>query len=186
MATTLYDKDGNMIINHDLQDKAHWCQDGESKEQAFVRRYGADLGYAMNPEKAYNEFAPDLVSVPTNMITDLKSQHCPFFKAGEFYGIDPTYAVVFNLKDRQRYEREYPGIDILYYVDWTAVRGDINGVTHTVAPLTGIYRVSFRDLLPVLDKARIHNYGQRRHDTMGNAKSSYVIDIRNPAFERLL
>ncbi|WP_343704062.1 hypothetical protein [Chitinophaga sp.] len=183
MCTILYDKDGNELEYHNLQDKLHWCREGESKEQAFVRRY-VSLGYKMNPEKESNEYAPDLIST-TNVLTDLKSQHSPFFKAGERYGIDPNFAVVFNVKDKVRYKKEYPDIDILYYVDWIAVRANIYGKSYEVQPLIGVYRISFQDFLPILDGAPVHEYIQRKGDLRGNAKDSYVLDIRDPAFERL-
>lgn len=186
MAVTLFDKDGNIIDLHDLQDKLHWCADGENQEQAFIRRYGSDLGYAMNPQKDNDPYAPDLLSTATGVLADLKSQHSPFFKAKELYNIDPTYAVVFNLKDKIRYAQNYPNIDILYYLDWIAVKADIHGRPFSVAPLCGVFRVPFWKFFNVLDGAPLHTYGQRRYDHKGNARSSYVVDIRNPAFEQLM
>ena len=184
--TTLFDENGNIVSYHNLQDKSRWCRDGETMEQAFVREYGQVLGYIMNPVKVTNPYAPDLLSTGTNTLTDLKSQHSPFFKAGELYGIDPTYAVVFNVKDRERYEQQYPLIDILYFVDWVPVSADIFGRMYHVAPFRGIFKTSFQSLLTLLNRSRIHTYKQRMGDTKGNAKDSYVIDIRDTIFERLM
>jgi len=184
--TTLFDVNGSIVSYHDLQDKSRWCRDGETMEQAFVRQNGQTLGYIMNPEKVTNPFVPDLLSTRTNTLTDLKSQHSPFFKAGELYGIDPTFAVVFNVKDRERYQQQYPLIDILYFVDWVPVSADIYGRKYHVAPLKGIYKTSFQNLLTLLNKSRIHTYKQRIGDTKGNAKDSYVIYVRDPIFERLM
>lgn len=184
----LFDKYGNVWTYPDLQDKKRWCKEGESQEEAFVREYGEKIGYVMNPRKKEDRFAPDLLSTQTGVLADLKSQHSPFLKAMEFYRIEPTYAVVFNVKDKIRYEQYYPDIDIIYFVDWIVVRGEDerNGKAYTVDPLLGIYKISFRDLNKILSNAEIHEYKQRRNDQQGNARGSYVIDIRNNAFEKLL
>lgn len=184
MAITLYNSEGGIVTYHDLQDKRRWCKDGESLEQSFVRRY-PHLGYIINPEKANDPFVPDLLNTETNIITDLKSQHSPFFKSKVLYDIEPTYAVVFNLKDKERYERHYPSIDILYFIEWIPIRADIYGKVYSVQPHSGIYRTSFKNLLSLLVKSPIHSYQQRVSDTQGNAKDSYVLDIRNEIFERL-
>ncbi|WP_300667078.1 hypothetical protein [Fluviicola sp.] len=185
MAITLFDVNNKIIEHHDLQDKLRWCVDGETKEQAFVRRYGLELGYQMNPTKVTDPYAPDLLFTKDNLLTDLKSQHTPFFKSQSLYGIEPTYAVVFNVKDKERYIEHYPNIDILYYIEWVALKADIYGKSFQVNPLVGVYRISFKNLLTILDDKKIHKYQQRVGDTKGNARDSYVIDIRNPLFEQI-
>lgn len=186
MATVLYDINGQVITYHDLQDKKHWCKDGESLEKSFVRQYGTTFNYAINPEKSTNPYAPDLINLHSNGVADLKVQNTPFFKANELYGIEPTYAVVFNEKDKLRYERQYPDVEIVYMVDWLPVRADIHGKQFKVNPLKGIFRAPFNEMVKYLGTLRIHYYQQRRNDALGNAKGSYVLDIRNPVFERLL
>jgi hypothetical protein len=186
LAAKLFDASGKEITHHNLQDKSHWCTDGESMEQSFVRRIGFSLGLEINPVKIYDPYVPDLVYSGSNKLADLKSQHSPFFKAGDFFNIDPTFAVVFNLKDKSRYEQHYPDIDIIYYIDWVAVSADINGKIYKVQPLHGVYRISFGSLVNLLRFAPVHSYGQRRFDTKGNAKESYVLDIRHPSFDKLL
>src|SRR4051812_29855745 len=111
MAYSLYDKDGLEITHHNLQDKTRWCKDGERVEQSFVRLHGRTLDISINPEKANNPYSPDLLNLISNVRGDLKTQNTPFFKAQDLYAIDPTYAVVFNLKDRERYLKLYPDID---------------------------------------------------------------------------
>jgi len=184
MAVIQYDKDNNILTYHDLQDKSRWCKEGESQEQSFVRRF-SELGYDINPEKSKNPYAPDLIKKSTGLLADLKGQHSPFFKAEVLYGIEPTYAVVFNVKDKERYEQLYPNIEIVYYVDWVSVRALIWDKEYKVTPHCGVYRTTFSDLLELLKKSSIHSYQQRINDNKGNARDSYVLDIRNPIFQRL-
>jgi hypothetical protein len=102
MAYQMFDINNKELLYHDLQDKSHWCRDGEQVEEAFVRQFGERLGLIINPEKRTNPYAPDLLNTKNNKIGDLKLQSTPFFKAKSLYNIDPTYAVVFNLKDKLR------------------------------------------------------------------------------------
>lgn len=186
MAYTLYDKDGQEINHHDLQDKTKWCKDGEKVEQSFVRIHGEVLNISINPEKETNPYSPDLLNLTTGIRGDLKTQNTPFFKSQYLYGIDPTFAVVFNLKDRERYIKLYPDIDIYYWVDWIAVKFSMGSNTTMAQPLYGVWKTSFAELNKYLDKSELHEYQQRKYDTKGNAKSSYVLDIRNPCFNRLV
>lgn len=185
MERTFYDKNGAVLEGkHDLQDKLYWCKEGEEKEHAFVRLFGCYIGYRLNPEKTSDPHVPDLIS-NLNILADLKSQHTPFFKAQELYKMEPTYTVVFNLKDRDRYRSKYPSIDIIFHVDWIAVKALIDGRTYEVSEYKGIYRISFQALDSILNTAPIHYYKQRENDTKGNARASYLIDIRNSDFEKL-
>lgn len=186
MAVTLYDIKGNIFYNNDLQDKLAWCRKGEKMEVGFIREYGRKIGYDINPQKATNEFVPDLISTESNVLADLKTQHSPFFQAQSRFGIDPTYAVVFNVKDRDRYEKHYPDIDIIYFVDWVPIKADIHGKIYQIDPLFGIYKTSFKKLVSLLDRSKVHAYQQRVNDNKGNARDSYVFDIRDRIFERLV
>ncbi|MGE7773390.1 hypothetical protein ACQKLP_01630 [Chitinophaga sp. NPDC101104] len=183
-----FDKDGNELTEHDLQDKTYWCNRGETMEKAFVSLYGDITAYDINPKKKGDKYALDFISVKTKILADLKSQHRPFFTSGETYNIDSQHAVTFNVKDKRRYEQNFPGMDVIYFIDWVAVRM-LNTETQkewTVNPMLGIYKISFRVFKEILSKAPVHKYKQRENDRMGNARDSYVIDIRNNAFEKLL
>ncbi len=186
MAYTLYDQNGLEITHHDLQDKTKWCKDGEKVEQSFVRIHGEALGILINPEKENNAYAPDLLHVMDNIRGDLKTQNTPFFQAQRLFGIDPTFVVVFNLKDRTRYQNLYPDIDIYYWVDWIAVKFMMGGREIVAQPLYGVWKTSFKELDNYLETCPLHEYQQRRYDNKGNAKSSFVLDIRNPCFNRLI
>lgn len=186
MGYKLFDVNGIEILHHDLQDKCQWCHDGEQTEEAFVRLYGAGLGLVINPAKKDNPYAPDLVNVNNGNEADLKFQGTPFFKSFSLYGIDPTYAVVFNLKDSQRYLRHYPEIEIYFWINWQAVRFEMGRTLISVKPLNGVWMTPFRDMYNYLSICNIHSYNQRRFDRKGNAKASHVCDIRDNVFKKLI
>ncbi len=122
MAYKLYDAAGAEISWHDLQDKGPWCEIGASHKEVFIKKYGKLLNLEMNPEKATDLYAIDLINIKTNRLGDLKTQNTPFFKAGSSYGLDPQFTVTFNVKDVNRYAEKYPDIDIYFWVNWLALK----------------------------------------------------------------
>ena len=167
-----------------MQAKKNWCKDGEKIEHAFVRTHGQNLGLEINPEKTTNPYAPDLL-YNNEQLADLKTQNTPFFKAEKLYGIDPSYAVVFNRKDAVRYYREYPNIIIYFWVEWHSVKFQMGNFERNVKYINGVWRIDFQDLIEVLKSSKEHFYQQRVNDTKGNAKSSFVLDIRNKKFVKV-
>jgi|ETNmetMinimDraft_16_1059900.scaffolds.fasta_scaffold21530_1 hypothetical protein len=182
---TQYGKDGLPIEHHDLQDKAVWCKDGASTEEVFVEMHGGLLGIQINPEKENDPYAPDLISTQNQILGDLKTQNTPFFKSESLYGIPPRYAVVFNLKDRRRYNEKYPNIEIFYWVDWVSIGFEMGSTRIDIEPLIGVWKIAMPSFNELLDKSPVHSYQQRRYDTKGNAKGSYVFDIRDERFQKL-
>lgn len=178
------DVNGVDVTPRELQAKGTWCESGARIEEVFVSRYGGRLGLAINPEKATNRYAPDLLNVGSHNLGDLKTQNSPFFQAWSRFRLDPQYTVVFNDKDAQRYGQLYPNIDIYFWVDWVAVKFE-GSTTIEVQPMTGVWHIPFPELQPLLAKAPVHSYAQRINDTAGNAKGSYVLDLRNPAFRQV-
>lgn len=181
----LYDIQGKKIKQHDLQDKSYWCRDGEKIEEAFIRLFGKSLNLEINPEKKDNPYVPDLINIQTGQLADLKQQATPFFQAGQLYEIDPTYAVVFNEKDKIRYQKNYPNIIIYYWVNWLAVRFKMGNDEIIAKPLKGIWTTDFPKFEKYLTNCPIHYYRQRINDTQGNARGSYVCDIRNQVFKKV-
>lgn len=181
----LFDINNLELFNNDLQDKSRWCKDGEKIEEAFVREYGERFGLIINPEKKTNPYAPDLLNINTGKLGDLKFQSTPFFKAMLLYKIDPTYAVVFNLKDKLRYQKEYPQLEIYYWVNWIAVKFQMGNSEIVVSPLNGVWKVDFQIFKEYLEVRALHEYQQRIQDQKGNARSSYVCDIRSEIFTKL-
>ncbi len=144
MAYQLFDPEGREVTQADLQNRAAWYDHGLTAEQVFVRRYGERLGAALNPEKRRSPTVPDLVF--RGRLADLKCQNTPFFLADR-YGVDPTYAVTFNLKDALAYGQwghRYRDFHIIYWVDWVAVRMARGGRDSVVKPLSGVWAVEFR------------------------------------------
>lgn len=178
--------DGREIRRCDLQDKGMWCRDGASQEEVFVEKYGAQLGLIINPQKADDPYAPDLVNTETGLLADLKTQNTPFFQAESRFGYDPQFTVVFNGKDRERYRSLYPQIGIYFAVDWQAVKFENDFGVIEVEPLFGVWYIPFRELESLLATAPYHAYWQRVWDEKGNAKGSYILDLRDDAFQRLL
>ena len=184
MAYTQYDKEGNIVTPSDLQNKTLWCKDGEKIEEAFIKKYGKELGLIINPEKVKNPYAPDLME--DGDYADLKTQNTPFFKAHKLYGIDPSYAVVFNRKDAERYWKLYREITIYFWVEWHSVKFVMGSFVNEVEFVSGVWRIAFKDLVELLKEAPEHHYQMRVDDKKGNAKSSFVLDIRNSAFTRVI
>jgi len=169
----------NKNIGHDTEDRGWWHIHGESKERDFCnlcqKLIGLDVG--INPDKEKNRTAPDIIV--DGSIADLKTQNTPFFTADR-YGIDPRFAVTFNRKDYERYKRLYPAIDIYFWVDWQQTEISIRGTRISVEYLFGIYTHSFAEIQEMIEKSRApeHHYQRRRFDIAGNAKSSFILDVR--------
>lgn len=162
----------------DLQDKQSWCEHGRKLEDLFVEKFGKTLSLEINKEKTDSVYVIDMYNTEEGLLSDLKTQNTPFFLAGKKYNIDSQFAVVFNKKDKLNYiEKTSNGSDIYIYfwVQWKKQeRFNVQ-----VLGIDAIFRVKFSDLLKMLDEDKLHEYKQRKNDTKGNAKSSYVIDIRN-------
>lgn len=186
----MYDINGNRTTNNDLQNKGAWCEHGLSKEYVFVEKYGHKLGLIINPEKGTNKYAPDLCHFLVTELSDLKTQNTPFFTAGK-YGYDPQYTVTFNKNDADRYRSEYPEIDIYFWVDWVAVRyfkqsTDIRycDTDIRVKPMYGVWKVAFKDLDEIIKNSPLHEYQERINDNQGNAKESFLINLKDPRIKK--
>lgn len=165
----------------DTEDKLAWCEQyGNETEFLFATTRMFDLGIPTypNPEKKDNKFAHDLCSV---FKTDLKTVRTPLFMADELYGIDPQYAVTFNLKDGNRYKELYPNIIVLFDVKWEVTEKEINNKIYTVKPMHVTVAGFLTDIKNAIRQAGSHKieYKRRVEDTSGNAKTSYVFDIRS-------
>jgi len=191
MPYRLFNKDGVEVTHHDLQDKSPWCRTGATKEEVFISKFGNKFGLKINPEKVDNKFAPDLINLNNNQYGDLKTQNTPFFKSQSKFNLDPQFTVVFNLKDRSRYAKLYPNIEIYFWVEWLITRfvWEKEGKTLQeilVQPTNGIWFITFQDLVQVLSNAPVHNYIQRKNDNRGNAQNSYIISLLDPRFKKIL
>ncbi|MDQ7733842.1 hypothetical protein QT231_14105 [Halomonas sp. SpR1] len=184
MATyTLYDKDGNELIHNDLQKKQEWCKDGERLETRFLTLYGEKLGLRLNEEKSRDPTVPDFIHTESGKYVDLKSQTTPFFQSRK-YGVDPQYAVTLNKIDVDRYYQLYPGIIVLYHVNWIAVKMVSGyGKTTEVREMEGIWAATINKIKQMCNPENLHAYLQRTNDQQGNARDSYVLDLRHGDFK---
>lgn len=165
---------------HDTEDKNYWVKKYEKKEVLFCTEVCPmlHLSGAINPEKEKDPTRPDIVV--NGRLGDLKYQSTPFYSAGYNYGYDPQYTVTFNVKDYNNYSAHYPDIDLYYWVDYPEAKKQYRGREITINRLEGIFFINFQDLVRSIDekKSPVHAYQRRVHDQQGNAKGSYLLDIR--------
>jgi len=164
----------------DNEDKLAWCAYGEETEHVFSQQRLFDLGLAghVNLEKKTNPFTHDLfVQFPV----DLKTVTTPLFMAREMYDLDPQYTVTINHKDVTRYKQLYPNILIMFDVNWKELSKEINGNVYTVAPMTTTVAGFVSDVRRAVQKCgnKKITYKNRIDDNSGNAKESWVFDIRH-------
>lgn len=159
----------------DTENKIAWCFYGRKKEDVFVDDICPYLGIKaiINPEKKTNVYAPDLIV--DGIVSDLKYQGLPFFTAGIKWGKDPQYAVSFNCKDYERYTQKYPDINIYFWINWERTQFS----ELSVRPMWGVWEIPFPVLSYIIDRNPVvHAYERRTNDSQGNAKSSYILDVR--------
>jgi hypothetical protein len=170
---------------HNTEDKDWWVINWRKEEDSFVNIVAPRINIlaTINPEKQNNPYAPDLIV--NGELADLKCQQTPFFKSYSLYKIPNQYAITFNKKDFIRYKEKYPSIVIYYWLDWKELEKTIRGFTYKVKPMTGIWRVNFSFLKGKIESKKVflHEYQRRTNDTQGNARDSYVFDVRE--FENL-
>lgn len=180
------------LSKYNTEDKQKWCKEGELLEQAFVKNIVPLIGrdIIINPEKATNPYAIDLLDRENNKFADLKSQNTPFFTCGIFVYMknnihyDPTYTMTFNKKDYERYKILYPDCDIYVCINWMQLKYK----NICVKPLNGVWRAHFPAMAGLIerDKVKLHEYDHRKDDNR-NAQLSYLFDLRDQEiFERLL
>jgi hypothetical protein len=181
-------KYGDVI--HNTEDKNWWLKHGEVGEKDFVNVICPKIGLdgCINPNKNVDPTVPDLIV--NGKLADLKSQNTPFFTAGKYCkkvgGADvpfnPTYTVTFNKKDYERYSTLYPEIDIYFWVEWKEREyTSRNGKVINVSPLAGVWFSSFERLSELIKvyEYPLHSYLRRKGDIAGNAKESYLLDLKD-------
>ncbi|KYZ76143.1 hypothetical protein AXX12_06790 [Anaerosporomusa subterranea] len=174
---------------HDTEDKQWWVKHyGVPQEQYFISHIAPkvkDVDVSLNPEKSNNPYVPDLVT-SYGRLADLKCQTTPFFKVKELYSIEPQFTVTFNKKDYERYLKNYPDIAIIFWVNWrqTEYKQKWSEKIYTVEPVNGVWSCEFSDIIDWVNKklAPLHPYCNRKKDTLGNAKDSYLLDLNKMYF----
>jgi len=146
----------------DLEDKKSWCHAGFLAEQDFVATNKLiGWGISMNPNKHEDPYTHDFVGI---VPIDLKSIRESWRKSLELFGIPSMYAISINTKDLIRYSTLYPNIIVLLDVEWS-----------------GIYMLTMPRAKALVSsgKAVKHEYKNRKDDAKGNAKTSYIFDLRD-------
>ena len=164
----------------DTEDKQAWCRVGEELEDVFAASRLPQFGLTggINDDKLYDKYTHDLnIMFPS----DLKSVRTPLFKAQDLYGIDPQYAVTFNVKDATRYTKLYPNIVVVFDVDWQTTSMVIGSTSYEVLPMHRTWAGFLKDIASAIKASgcRQISYARRTEDAAGNAKSSWVFDVRN-------
>lgn len=145
------------------EDKLAWCKHGDALEKEFVMQaFDSGVSVIRNPAKAHDPYTHDLLAV---FQSDLKSIGTPF-RTADRYGFDPAYAITINEKDIDRYAERYPNIVLFLNIDYPSYKG---------VRMATLYRLQ---KFIEHGRAKKHEYIHRTGDTQGNAKASYIFDLR--------
>ena len=146
----------------DTENKLSWCEHGLRLEREFVTKYGDEMFVSVHPDKAKCPYGPDFL-VGGLMPGDLKTQDTPFRTAGR-YGVPAERAVTFNEKDYDRYTAQYPNMLVFFWVRFL--------------PQEAVFLMTMADARRLCLPERKHHYLRRKDDRRGNAKASYILDVR--------
>jgi hypothetical protein len=164
---------------HDTEDKSYWVEEYTKKETQFCKIMTfIGIPTEINPEKEFNKYAPDILV--NRRLADLKYTSTPFYTAYKNYNLNPRYAVTFNDKDYNRYKANYPDIILYFWLDFMDSKGHKYGVNIDIDKCSHIFEVPFKQVMNDIesDKVQYHNYLRRENDIKGNAKGSYLLDVR--------
>lgn len=144
---------------------------------AAPRKTKNAIGGFVNTDKLTDPYTHDLQVL---FRSDLKSVTTPLFKARELYGLDPQYTVTFNDKDGKRYRELYPNLVVFFDVNWSVTSKRIGDDVYEVEPMHETYAGFLSDIRRAIRTcgSKRLEYRQRVDDTAGNAKSSWVFDVR--------
>jgi hypothetical protein len=166
----------------DNQDKQAWCDTyGVTQESAWCEwaRDALTLDVSVNPGKASDKFTFDLLLC--GKPADLKTVRTPLYLAQRMFGIDPQYAVTFNHKDGTRYRSLYPEITVIFDVAWDGTPYFASsGDRFSVRPMRMVALGSLDELAGAVRDSGSQSiaYRERVNDTKGNARESWVLDVR--------
>jgi hypothetical protein len=171
-----------ILKNTNTEDKLAYCKKASDEQEPkfveFMNGLNGLVKLKMNPDKEFDPYTHDLTvhGAPG----DLKTQDTPFFKAEVLYDIDPQWAITYNHKDYLRYKSKYTdkGSDIILFFDVT--RKNETKYDVKTFPMRAIFYTKASDVEKLIESSQVplHEYINRKNDTSGNAKNSYVIDVR--------
>lgn len=177
--------DRTHVIGNSLEDKLAWCTLGQNYEEEFVDKIAPLLGLniKINPEKAYNKYANDLIfckSTGETFKAELKRQNS-IYTAPPGSNLDSNYLFTFNQKDYLRYKSFYPELILFFWVNRVdQLSKTIFGQYHLTEPIVGVWAASFKQVARQIESGQLYTqtYAARVNDTGTNAKISYVLDLR--------
>jgi len=146
------------------EDKQAWCQLGQTQEIDFVanRRFRG-TAVKINPKKKADKYSHDF---RLNVGADLKTITTEWKHSEKMFGIPYPYAISINEKDLCRYMDLYPNILLVLDIQFEKIK-TVKWVD--VKRLANLARKGI---------AKRHEYKNRVDDKQGNAKASYVYDMR--------
>ena len=166
------------------EDKRAWCEKFGPKTEADFCRWAfmtLDMPVAVNPAKRTDQYTFDLIY--DGNPADLKTVRTPFYRADALYKLDPQYTVTFNRKDGQRYQELYPDIKVIFDVLWgegMKYQPTPDSQPVTVEPMRLIAVGTLTEIWKAIEESgrHRHEYQARVCDQSGNAKESWLLDVR--------
>ena len=146
------------------EDKEAWCRLGETQEIDFVaNRKFRGTALKINPKKKTDKYSHDF---RLNVGGDLKTITTEWVYSERMFGIPHPYAISINEKDLTRYMNLYPNILLILDIQFETIQV--------------VKWVDVKRLAKLAEKgiAKRHEYKSRVDDKKGNAKVSYVYDMR--------
>jgi hypothetical protein len=172
-----------ILDNTTTEDKLAYCKEAsDTQEPLFVEFLNnldrCNFKAEINPDKETNPYTHDLIV--NGYSSDLKTQDTPFFKANKLYNIDPQWAITYNHKDYMNYKKKYTNNNkqFLIFFDVTRKNEEMFGVNTFAMRAIFVAKASEIELIIESAQVPLHEYINRKDDQKGNAKSSYVIDVR--------
>lgn len=171
-----------ILQNTNTEDKLSYCKEASDvQEPAFVEFINGLNGLVtlrINPDKEFDPYTHDLIV--NGAPGDLKTQDTPFFKSETLYDIDPQWAITYNHKDYLRYKKKYTSVGKNVVLFFDVTRKDEVKYDVKTFPMRAIFYTKASDIEKMIENKEVplHEYLNRKNDDQGNAKSSYVIDVR--------
>ena len=157
----------------DTEDKTWWIGWGNQKEQDFLSlcaREGILPGIAASSgPRFYPEYTYQ------SRYLDLKTVETPFFLAQKHYGVDSNFAVSLNKPDVLDCTYKYPKCQLVFWIQWASeIKYGVEVETrHEIRFLP------YERMRELVSHAPVHVYQKRIDDNKGNAKESYILDLRD-------
>lgn len=166
------------------EDKQAWCEEFGPKTETDFCRWAfltLDMPVAINPAKRTDPYTFDLLY--DGNPADLKTVRRPFYRADALYKLDPQYTVTFNHKDGKRYRELYPDIKVIFDVLWgegMKYQPTPDSQPVTVEPMRLIAVGTLNEICEAIEGSgrHKHEYQARAFDQSGNAKESWLLDVR--------